>query len=41
MEYLQSESDEYSLHEQITVSCLTCFHFVILVRKMRVLGEND
>ena len=41
MEYLQSESHEYSLYEQITLSCLICFHFVILVRKMWVLREND
>ena len=41
MEYLQSESHEYSLFEQITLSCFTCFHFAIFVLKMWVLSEND
>ena len=40
IEYLQSESHEYSLYKQITFSCLTCFHFVKLVRKMLVLSKR-
>ena len=40
IEYLQSESHEYTLCEQITLSCLTCLCFVILVRKMWVSSES-
>ena len=40
MEYLQNESHEYTLYEQITLCCLTCLYFVILVQKMWVSGES-
>ena len=41
MEYVQIESHEYSLYEQITLSRLIWFHFVILVQKFGFLSEND
>ena len=37
----RSENHEYSLYEQITLRCLTCFHFLTLVQKTWVLSEND
>ena len=36
----RSESHEYSLYEQITLRCLTCFHFLTLVQKTWVLSPG-